>query len=281
VFLFTAAILAGAWALLRRSDDERNPTAPKDRALFAFVTLLVAVVGYAVFLWVLQYATQPWYYILIMVFAAVCMEMLFTAIPVKKWLWFARCGFALAFIGATTFPAWQALQVRQTNIDLIARQLDSLAQEGDLILVSPWNYGITFQRNYHRDTAWVTLPPVEDLRFHRCDIIKRQMMSPAPMEPVLVKMGETLRAGKTIWVVGQLMAVPPGERPLELPPGYDSPEGFRGGNFYRAWMEQAGFFIQTHSRTVDNVQRTWSQPIMHYETPALTAVRGWRSDSGL
>ncbi len=279
VLLFVAAICAGAWVLLQES-EEREPKPAKDRALFVLVTLLVATVGYAGFLRILSYVTQPWYYILLLVFAAVCMETLLASLPVKKWLWCARCGFALAFIGTAAFPAWQALQVRQTNIDLIARNLESLVKDGDIILLSPWNYGITFRRYYHPETLCATLPPVEDLRFHRCDIIKRQMMSTAPMAPVLQKMGETLRAGKTIWLVGQLIPVAPGQRPLEVPPGYDGPDGFVSGPFYRAWMEQAGFFVQTHAIDIEGVPLPSQQPIMHYETPGLTSIRGWRPDSG-
>jgi hypothetical protein len=244
------------------------------------VTLLVTTVGYAAFLRVLSYPTQPWYYVPLLVFAAVCMEMLFASLPVKQWVWFARCGFALAFIGSATFPAWQALQVRQTNVDFIARHLESHAKEGDLILLSPWNYGITFRRYYHQGTLCATLPPVEDLRFHRCDIIKRQMMSPAPLAPVLQKVGETLRAGKTVWLVGQLISVAPGQRPLEVPPGYDGPDGFVSGPFYQAWFEQAGFFVQTHAINIESVPLPLPQPIMRYETPPLTSIRGWRSDSG-
>lgn len=279
VVLFFAAIFTGAWVLLRKS-EESEPTPAKDRALFALVTLVVATVGYAGFLRILSYVTQPWYYVLLLVFAAVCIETLLGSLPMKKWLQLARCGFALAFIGAATFPTWQALQVRQTNIDLIARKLESLAKNGDLILLSPWNYGITFRRYFHHETLCATLPPVEDLRFHRCDIIKRQMMSNAPMAPVLQKMGETLRAGKTIWLVGQLIPVAPGQRPLEVPPGYDGPDGFVSGPLYRAWMEQAGFFVQTHATNIERIPLPSPQPIMHFEAPALSSFRGWRSDSG-
>jgi hypothetical protein len=279
VFLFIASLCAGAYVVLRRS-QEGEPTLETDRALFALVTLVVGTASYAGFLRILSYVTQPWYYVLLLVFVAVCMETLLASLPVKKWLWLARCGVALAFIGAAAFPAWQALQVRQTNVDLIASKLESIAKDGDLILVSPWNYGITFRRYYHQDTLCATLPPVEDLRFHRCDIIKRQMMSRAPMEPVLQKMGETLRAGKTVWLVGQLMPVARGQRPLEVPPGYDGPDGFVSGPFYRAWMEQGGFLVQTRAINIESVPVPSPQPIMHYEDVGLISIRGWRSDSG-
>jgi hypothetical protein len=276
VFLFVAAICAGVWAL-RRKSEEHEPLPAKDRALFALVALFVATAGYAGFLRVLSYVTQPWYYVLLLAFVAVCMEMLLVSLPLKKWLYLARCGFALAFIGASTFPCWQALQVRQTNIDLIAMKLASIVKDGDLLFVSPWNYGISFRRYYHEQTPFVTLPPVEDLRFHRCDIIKRQMMSPAPMAPVFEKIGETLRAGKTVWLVGELIPVAPGKRPLVLPPGYDGPNGFVNGPFYRAWGEQAGFFVQTHALNLERLP-VRQQAVSHYENLALTSIRGWHAD---
>jgi hypothetical protein len=277
VFLFVAAVCAGAWTLLRRS-EEHEPLPAKDRALFALVTLLVSTAGYAGFLRVLSYVTQPWYYVVLLAFAAVCMETLLVSLPLKKWLYLARCGFALAFIGTATFPSWQALQARQTNVDLIARKLASVVKEGDLLFISPWNYGIPFRRYYHEQTPSVTLPPVKDLRFHRCDIIKRQMMSPAPMAPVLEKIGETLRAGKTVWLVGELIPVPPGKRPLVVPPGYDGPNGFVSGPFYRAWGEQAGFFVQSHALNLERVPLP-TPPVSHYENLALTSIRGWHSDT--
>jgi hypothetical protein len=94
-------------------------------------------------------------------------------------------------------------------------------------------------------------------------------------------MGETLRAGKTIWLVGLLIPVAPGQRPMELPPGYDGPNGFVSGPFYHAWMEQAAFFVQTHALAVENVPRASTQPIMHYEAPAVVSIRGWRPDAAL
>ena len=278
LFLFIASIFAGVYVVLRRS-EEGEPTAENDGALFALVTLVVGVASYAGFLRILSYVTQPWYYVLLLVFAAVCIETLLASLPVKRGLWWARSGFALVFIGATTFPAWQALQVRQTNVDLVASKLESVAKDGDLILVSPWNYGITFRRYFHQDLPYVTLPPVADLRFHRCDIIKRQMMARAPMEPVLRKMSETLRAGKTIWLVGQLLPVARGQRPLDVPPGYDGPDGFVSGPFYRAWMEQGGFLVQTRAINIESVPVPSLQPIIHYEDVALTSIRGWRSDA--
>jgi hypothetical protein len=280
VIVFAMAIGAGIWVLLRKSWEDELPL-EKDRVLFALVTLLVGTASYAGFLKVLSYVTQPWYYVVFIAFAAVCLEMLFASLPAKAWHLSARSGFALVFIGTTTFPAWQALQARQTNVDLIAARLESLANKDDLVLINTWNYGIPFRRYYHGPARCATIPPVEDLRFHRCDIIKRQMMSPAPIAPVLQKISDTLRAGNTVWLIGALRFVAPGQQPQIVPRGYDGPTGWVGTDFYGSWSEQAGFVFQKHARSFERVQVSVTQPVSHYENLPLSAFQGWRGETDI
>jgi hypothetical protein len=187
-----------------------------------------------------------------------------------------RSAFALLFIGVTVFPAWREIQTRQTNVDAIAARLQSLAGPEDLILINTWNYGIPFRRYYRGLTSTATIPPIEDLRFHRCDLVKRQMMSSDPMAPVLEKMDEALRSGHTIWLIGSLDFMPPGQEPRVVPPGYDGPDGWVGGNFYGGWAEQAGFLVQSHALHFERLRVPLAQPVSHYEDLPLSAVRGWR-----
>ena len=274
VILFAFATVAGLWALWRRSDGQAAES--RDRLLFVWVTLLVGAVGYAGFLRVLSYVTQPWYYVLFVVFAALCLDLIFASLRTGSLPVLLRSAFALLFVGVAVFPAWREVQTRQTNVDVIAAQLQSLAGPEDLILINTWNYGIPFRRYYHGLTSTATIPPMEDLRFHRCDLVKRQMMSPDPMAPVLQKMDETLRSGHTIWLIGSLDFVPPGKEPQVIPPGYDGPNGWVGGNFYAAWALQAGFLVQSHALHFERVRVPLAQPVSHYENLPLSAIRGWR-----
>jgi hypothetical protein len=176
-------------------------------------------------------------------------------------------------------PAWQALHFRQTNVDVVAAQLQTQAAPNDLILINSWNYGISFRRYYHGPSNYETIPPIEDLRSHRVDILKRQMMSPDPMASVLQEMDETLQSGHTIWLIGSLDFVPPGKEPQAISPGYDGPNGWVGGNFYAAWAEQAGFLVQSHALHFERVRVPLTQPVSRYENLPLSAIRGWRSDA--
>jgi hypothetical protein len=275
IVLFALALIAGIWALGRKAADA-NGQAKTERMLFGFVTLVVGTVGYAGFISVLGYLTQPWYFITFVAFAATCLEIVLASLLTRKWSLLARAAFALAIVSVGTYPAWQALHFRQTNVDVVAAQLQVQAAPNDLILINTWNYGISFRRYYHGPAILETIPPIEDLRTHRADILKRQMMSPAPMAPVLERMEKILRSGHTIWLIGSLDFVPPGKETKAIPPGYDGPNGWVGGNFYAVWAEQAGFLIQSHALHFERVRVPLAQPVSRYENLPLSAIRGWR-----
>lgn len=274
VSLVAFATIAGLLVLWRRSDEQAADS--RDRLLFAWITFVVAAIGYAGFLRVLSYVTQPWYYVLFVVFAALCLDLIFSSLSKGSLAVLLRSAFALLFVGVAISPAWREIQTRQTNVDVIAARLQSLAAPEDLILINTWNYGIPFRRYYRGLASTATIPPIEDLRFHRCDLVKRQMMSPDPLAPVLQKMDETLQGGHTIWLIGSLDFAPPGKTPQVIAPGHDGPNGWVGGNFYASWALQAGFLVQNHALHFERVRVPLEQVVSHYENLPLSAIHGWR-----
>ncbi|PYJ11422.1 MAG: hypothetical protein DMF06_02600 [Verrucomicrobia bacterium] len=275
IVLFVLALIAGIWAM-RLKSTEGNSAAKSERILFGLVTLVVGTLAYGGFISVLGYLTQPWYYIAFAAFAATCIEMVLANLWTTERSLLLRATLTLAIIAISVYPAWQALHIRQTNVDVVAAQLQTQAAPDDLILINTFNYGISFRRYYHGRTTYLTIPPMEDLRCHRVDLLKRQMMSPAPMAPVLQRMEETLRNGHTIWLIGSLNFVQPGKEPEVIPPGYDGPNGWVGGNFYAAWAEQAGFLIQSHALHFERVRVPLAESVNRYENLPLSAIRGWR-----
>jgi hypothetical protein len=276
IILFAVALLAGTWALRRSKPADAGDQAKTERLLFGVVTLVIGTAGYAGFISFLGYLTQPWYYIAFAAFAATCIEMVLASIWAREWSLLARAAFAIGIVSVGVYPAWQALHFRQTNVDVVAAQLETQAAPNDLILINSWNYGISFCRYYHGSASYETIPPIEDLRSHRVDLLKQQMMSPAPMAPVLQRMDETLRNGHTIWLIGSLDFVPPGKEPQVVSPGYDGPNGWVGGNFYAVWAEEAGFVVQNHALHFERVRVPLAQPVSRYENLPLSAIRGWR-----
>jgi hypothetical protein len=277
--LFAAALVIGLWGVLRKPTTiERPPNG--DRLLFAFVALLAGAVCYTAFLRVLSYVTQPWYYVTLIAFAATCIEMILSSAERKEKTLLARSACALLLMAASIVPSLGAIEARQTNIDFVAAKLARTAQPDDLIVINPWFYGISFRRYYHGAAPYMTIPPIEDLRVHRVDIAKRQMMSVDPMAPVLRRMAQVLRGGHTIWFIGGSNYVTPGRQPLSVPPGFDgSRDGV--GPYYNAWSEQASFLMQTHARTLESIRVPYDQSFIRYEEVPLTAIRGWRSESAI
>jgi hypothetical protein len=278
IVLFALVLIGGLWALRRQSADLQDE-AKNERLLFGLVTLVIGTAAYAGFIRSLGYLTQPWYYIAFVAFAATCIEIVLSSIWTRQWSLLVRGTFALAIMGVGAYPAWQALYFRQTNVDVIAAQLQTEAAPDDLILINRWIYGISFRRYYHGPAKYETIPPIEDLRTHRVDLLKRQMMSPAPMTPVLQRMDETLRSGHTIWLIGPVDFVSPGKDPQVVPPGYDGPNGWVGGNFYAAWAEQAGFLVQNHALHFERMRVPMAQPVSRYENLPLSAIHGWRGSA--
>jgi hypothetical protein len=276
IILFVLALIAGLWTMGRGKPAGADGPAKTERILFGLVTLVIGTAGYAGFIGVLGYLTQPWYYIAFAAFAATCIEMVLASIWTREWSLLGCAAFTLAIVSVGAYPAWQALHFRQTNVDVVAAQLQAEAKPNDLILINSWNYGISFRRYYHGQSNYETIPPIEDLRSHRVDLLKAQMMSPAPMAPVLQRMDETLRSGHTIWLVGSLNFVPPGKEPQVISPGYDGPKGWVGGNFYATWAEQAGFVVQNHALHFERVRVPLAQPVSRHENLPLSAIRGWR-----
>ncbi len=261
--LFLLALIVGVRAFWRAK------TGLQDRDIFAFVSLIIGVAGYGVFLRVLDYQTQPWYYIALLAFSALCLEIIFARALL------ARAIFALAFVGITFFPATRALHQRQTNMDLVAARLKGLATPEDFIIANPFPFGIPLHHYYHGATPIETVPPMSDLRTHRADQLVAQMKATEPLAPLWQKMEETLRNGHTIWLVGSVPFLG-SEPPLEVAPGASSSTGWSGGNFYRAWGEQTASFLQLHADQFERVRVPLSQPVMHYENVPLSSFRGWK-----
>ena len=268
--LFFFALIAGSWFLFARVKGA-SPLLEKDLLLFSLITLLVGTVGYITFLFYLSYMTQPWYYVVFVAFIGSCLEAIVGAFPGRSWA--LRGSVAVLLIGLTAQPAWVALQFRQTNIDAIASELEASAATDDLILVNTWNYAIPLRRYYHGNTTCATVPPIADLRWHRMDLVYQQVFARAPMAPVLNRMEETLRAGHTIWLIGALKLLPPGQTPLQREPGQ--------GGFYRAWSEQAGSLVANHADELVRIQPPIKNEAVIYENLPLSAIRGWHETGGL
>jgi hypothetical protein len=249
-----------------------------DLPLFAGVTLLVAVAGFAGFLWFAALATEPWYFLPLMSLAAVCFEI---GLPSSLHARSAIFGFAiLTMIGAVPF-AQRDLNWRFTNIDLVAQRLAGEAGPDDFIIVSPWYCGITFDRYYKGPASWSTLPPLQDHSIHRFDLVRKQIQKEGVIQPVFGQIAATLKSGHRVWVVGT-MDIPNAGAPMpaDLPP---APLNYSGTDLHytQNWTSQVAQFLSDHSGRFYQEYYTTNQNVNFAENLRLCVAGGWRSSTNL
>jgi hypothetical protein len=171
---------------------------------------------------------------------------------------------------------WTEIQVRQTNVDLIASKLDQSAKGGDLVVVSPWYHGVAFQRYYRGQAPWMTVPPIEDLRIHRYDLLKEKMTSSDAVGTLLARMAETLRSGNSLWLVGAFRLRSKGLLAETLPPAPDSRSGWNNYVYISNWAAQAEHLVQAGACEVEAIAVFSDARVNPYENLELQVARGWR-----
>lgn len=275
VGLFCIGIALGITAQVRPQWLRATPQ-QQDLGLFSVTTLLVGVLAYFVFLKILSYPTQPWYYVALIALAAVSLENLFSLLA--NW----RAGRALrllvVLLAATLSfgSAAEQMHRRHTNIDQIAAHLEKDAAKQDFIMVNVWFFGITFDYYYKGATPWMTLPPISDHKVHRYDLVKAQMLLPNPadaVQPMLAPMAAALKSGHRVWIVGSAVFPKPGERPLDA---RLSPDRSAEADFYLAWTQHVGQFLVRHATSAEYVRVPPGVPMGVYENVPLIRVEGWR-----
>jgi len=283
---------AGLWRRFVRRQalsetlDTDPPHSVPDAILFATGALIVGIVGYAAFLRALHYYTQPWYYIALVAFVACALEVIFGAwlalakhrlLPVV--LRSGRLFTGVALLCFTLLPDWEEMPIRHTNVDLVAARIRPLASNGDVILVPRWECAIPLSRYYRGPAEIITIPPIDDHRFHRYDLVLRQMATPDPLQPVLARLEEALRSGHRVFLAGTL-PLPVPDHPVTSPlPAYRDASGkWHGGNYFTAWDLQVAQLLTAHAARAGHlaVPVPGNAPVQEFEKLELAVIEGWR-----
>jgi hypothetical protein len=283
VWLWIGLVLAGtaaALAIQRTRAGQTSSLGPAagagsparaDRAVFCAVSMLIGVVGLFAFLYRIHYLTQAWYYVELLCLCTIALDGLWGANwpALRPWGWL-RIGFLVLMMCWCARPAWKEAHTRRTTMDLIATTLDKGASEQDLIVVQTCWEAISFDRYYHGRTPWMSVPPIDSHKVHRSDLVYAMMNQPDAMVSVLTGVTNTLRSGHSVWLVGNMIGLPPDPPPTNQAVKW-------AGTYYIYWNEQLSSVLLQRARQEQVVEMPVDMPICCLENLPLVRFSGYKS----
>jgi hypothetical protein len=272
LFLFAVIITAQA-----RFKSQAPKSLDGSIGIYFLLSLVICFLGYFFFLKALQWRTNDWYYIPLMGFMALAIEGMLVSVR-QKGIAIARVAIAVALIGLWFPWAWSNLELRLTNIDLVVKAIDSLAHDGDYIVINPWNDYISFQRYDKGRIPWNTMPAMSARRFSDLIELRQIMMANdqnAAVAPVFREIAAALHRGNRVWIVGSFDLPPPGRMPFTLPPAPNGPTGWQENPYYGMWSQDLGYFLRLHGLRGGPVDVSSKLRICPFEDVGLIGVEGW------
>ena len=240
-------------------------------ALFAGTALIVGLIAFFIFLWIAKMPTKVWYFLPLTTFGAVCIDATLASWPARWQSW--RCAFAILSLACLP-GARELVAYRQSNMDLVAGVLRERAEPHDLIVVHPWTFGVSFDRQYSGSTLWTTVPPLADHRFHRYDLFKAKMTLENPVQPVCDQIAATLRTGNHVWLVGDIpLSQTP---PPQIQPAPNNPWGWLDDPYSDVWGAQVGYFVAMHATQGEVIPIPSGNAISPLENVQVIVVAGWQ-----
>lgn len=261
-----------SWRAVPKAGASRTPSV----ALFAAALLVLASGVFLAALKSTRLPTEPWYYVPLLVAIVPALDAAIGGACADTPRRTARIAFVLIVTLSASLHAWPMLTERRTNLDRVAAHLAANAVEGDVVIVSPAYYGVAFQRYYAGKARWMTLPPLEETRIHRYDLLKIAMTRPDAIEPALGSMADALASGHRVWLVGGLPAPDPGPTMAALPIAPNGPMGWYCGPYLLGWGKQASFMLSQRALRGDRVSVPVAGPVNPYESVPLMVVSGFR-----
>ncbi len=275
-YVLVVIAVAGVVWLIWKNPITKLKEQPKDLLFICVLAMVIAIGAYYVSLVILSRFTRPWHYLALIALVVVTLDCVIQFLARTAWMRVARLTVVIIIAGILLVPAWQKVQVRQTNIDLAIQELEKFSSAEDFILVEPWGYGVSFDRYYRGAANWMTLPAIADHKVHRYDLVKAKMESSNPIDDILRNVVKTLQSGNRVWVVGEIYFPKTEAAVPSLPPAPNSPWGWLVSPYIEAWSLQVNFFLLTHGLHSQFVTIPVDDPVNKYENLQLLVVQGWR-----
>ena len=218
----------------------------RDRIIFAAATMVVAALATIGFLCAAQYLVFPRYFLPAMAIAALCAHAFWNSLPNRPGIRIISLFLVLLTAATELRPFCKRANMRMTNCDEIAAMVERRAGRDDLIILTSFLYGVSFQRYYHGEAEWLSVPPVADFSLERWDLLKQALAQPDPVPEIVSRLETVLRNGHKVFLVGKL-GPPPAEQPEPLPPAPQSEFGWELEPYLAQWKSELTYWIEHHA----------------------------------
>lgn len=176
--------------------------------LFVVVGLAVCPASYLAMLYAKGWMTAPKYYLAAISFTAALIDCGLRLGSDSRSRMRLLISSAIAVLGLASCQAViKGAFTRWTNVDLAGAFINEHAKSGDLVLVAPWEVGVSFSRYCKPGVTWVTVPPLADNTIHRYDLYRQAILSPTFEADVRAAIRRTNHGGGDVWYVGSELAV--------------------------------------------------------------------------
>jgi hypothetical protein len=246
--------------------------------IYSGVTLALATALFLGFMWYSSVSPRMWHFPILLAPTALAIEGVLAAIPLARVQW-ARATLAVVLVLVSVPICRKEVTQRQTNIDLVAQKLKASTRPGDMIVVSPWYFGLSLRR-YLDERKWTSIPPIADYRFHRYDLLRERMASPNPIGELEEQIRQTLRGGHAVWVAGMFRSLQPGAPPPKVYPPYRDWMPMADALYTDSWVTQIGEMIRTNGCDVTPVSILVPDqtPVNMLEDVSVRVIRSWRGE---
>jgi hypothetical protein len=258
--------------------SERTTRDLRDLRLYAVVAGLVGSVATLVFFQRLQWPSNIWYFLPMLALAAIAIDRILDFESASRGGIILRLILSVACVVSSAGAAFTKVQVRASNLDVIASVLEKHAGREDLIVIYPFVDAITFSRYFHGRAPFETIPKIDDLSLHRWDQLVQQARKENAIAPLLTRVNETLRSGHQVWVATTFpLTAAAGSAPPVHP--LRDPARQRIGYFLGGWGEQFVANLREHVERSGPVKVALDQPVSRYERSRLFVFSGWKDSA--
>lgn len=241
-------------------------------AWFAWTATAAAMIGHWLLMQSVGIVPNAWYFLVLMALAATAADVGFAAQVQARW---ARIALVVIAALLSASATWQAAHTLQSNVRVYASNMSQQVTAKDLIVVTPWWFGMSFDRYYKGEAKWITMPMLSDHRSYRADLMKQQMARADAIKPVLERIEATLRGGGRVMVLGWFERTAPGRLPVVLRPAPDSQFGWLEQPYVVTWNEQLMYLAQGHAQKLTGVGLDIQSPINEKENVNMFIAQGW------